>query len=397
VVFASKGDNITPPQQALNWIADTFVDEHEIRVRGQRIVYMVHEKVGHLGIFVSSSIARKEHTEVSSTLKTIEALTPGLYEMTIDQQVEDGSGEHFLVSFHERKMSDLGAYNDRREDERHFAAVSRLSELGAQFYDRNLRPLVRSAVPAEVSASLRKNHPARVRRRVFADTNPVMAMVRDAAKKIEQKRQPANSGNPFLTVEKLWADSIVQTFDFWRDIRDASVELGFFGIYGSPAMHRFGVAQAYQREQLDPESLAHLPEVEAILGRIDRGGYAVAVIRMLIIMAESRGSVRRDRLERSAKVLAREEPFASLGGEKRAALIREQTIAVEYALDRAVATLIDLLPSREDRQKAIDVVEFIVGSAEEMDPHSIQMLERLRAVLGLPGMVLALEDTRESA
>ena len=84
VVFASKGDNITPPQQALNWIADTFVDEHEIRVRGQRIVYMVHEKVGHLGIFVSSSIARKEHTEVGSTLKTIEALTPGLYEMTID-------------------------------------------------------------------------------------------------------------------------------------------------------------------------------------------------------------------------------------------------------------------------------------------------------------------------
>ena len=35
IVFASKGDNITPPQQALNWIADTFADEHEIRVRGR--------------------------------------------------------------------------------------------------------------------------------------------------------------------------------------------------------------------------------------------------------------------------------------------------------------------------------------------------------------------------
>jgi hypothetical protein len=114
-------------------------------------------------------------------------------------------------------------------------------------------------------------------------------------------------------------------------------------------------------------------------------------------MAESRGAVRRDRLERSAKVLAKEEPFASLGGEKRAALIREQTIVVEYALDRAVATLIDLLPDRKGRQKAIEVVEFIVGSVEEMNPQSIQMLERLRAVLGLPGMVLALEDARESA
>ena len=67
IVFASKGDNITPPQQALNWIVDTFADEHEIRMRGHRIVYMIHEKVGHLGIFVSSSIAKKEHAEVTST------------------------------------------------------------------------------------------------------------------------------------------------------------------------------------------------------------------------------------------------------------------------------------------------------------------------------------------
>ena len=30
------GDNITPPQQALDWIVDTYADEHEIRIRGQR-------------------------------------------------------------------------------------------------------------------------------------------------------------------------------------------------------------------------------------------------------------------------------------------------------------------------------------------------------------------------
>ena len=77
IVFASWGDNITPPQQALNWIVDTYADEQEIKIRGQRIIYMVHEKVGHLGIFVSSSIAKKEHTEVTSTMKTIEALAPG--------------------------------------------------------------------------------------------------------------------------------------------------------------------------------------------------------------------------------------------------------------------------------------------------------------------------------
>jgi hypothetical protein len=90
IVFASHGDNITPPQQALNWIVDTYSDEREIEICGQRIVYMVHEQVGHLGIFVSSSVARREHTQMASTLKTIEALPPGLYEMTIEDIVGKG-------------------------------------------------------------------------------------------------------------------------------------------------------------------------------------------------------------------------------------------------------------------------------------------------------------------
>ena len=60
ILFTSFGDAITPPQQALNWIVDTYADENEIKIRGQRIIYMIHEKVGHLGIFVSSSVAKRD-------------------------------------------------------------------------------------------------------------------------------------------------------------------------------------------------------------------------------------------------------------------------------------------------------------------------------------------------
>ncbi|HEX2653511.1 MAG TPA: DUF3141 domain-containing protein, partial [Xanthobacteraceae bacterium] len=49
VVFCSKGDNITPPQQALGWILDLYDDVDQIRSYGQTIVYTVHESVGHLG------------------------------------------------------------------------------------------------------------------------------------------------------------------------------------------------------------------------------------------------------------------------------------------------------------------------------------------------------------
>jgi len=125
IVFASHGDNITPPQQALNWIAETYADVNEIRIRGQRIVYMVHEQVGHLGIFVSSQIAKKEHSEVASTLKTIEALAPGLYEMRIEDVTEKDGRKHFTVGFVERTLDDIRALDDNFADERPFAAVAR--------------------------------------------------------------------------------------------------------------------------------------------------------------------------------------------------------------------------------------------------------------------------------
>ena len=53
LVFCSKGDNITPPQQALGWILDLYDNVDDIRAHGQTIVYTIHEHVGHLGIFVS--------------------------------------------------------------------------------------------------------------------------------------------------------------------------------------------------------------------------------------------------------------------------------------------------------------------------------------------------------
>ena len=63
IVFCSKADNITPPSQALDWILDLYGSVEDIRAHGQTIIYAVHESIGHLGIFVSGSVAKKEHDE----------------------------------------------------------------------------------------------------------------------------------------------------------------------------------------------------------------------------------------------------------------------------------------------------------------------------------------------
>ncbi len=216
-----------------------------------------------------------------------------------------------------------------------------------------------------------------------------MKGVAEQAQKVAAERQPADANNPFLFAERLWADKhrAMRSTPI-RDIRDAMYEMTFLGIYSSPAMLRLGEKFAFERTRKDPKALRYLPEVQSVLLNVDRGGFEEAVIRMLILMAESRATVRRDRLERSARVLGHDEPFASLGADKRAALIHEQSLIVEFEPERALETLPDLLSDPAERQRAIEVVEFIAGAIEEMEPATIQLVQRFHSALGLKGLAL---------
>ena len=385
IVFASRGDNITPPQQALNWIVDTFEDEHAIRVRGQRIIYMVHPQVGHLGIFVSSSIARKEHTEVTSTLQTIEALAPGLYEMKIDDMLGDEGHEHFVVSFHDRRMQDiLSTVENDREQEKDFAAVARLSELGAHAYDTLLRPLVQGMTTPASAEALRNAHPSRVSRQLFSDANPLLPLIEPAVDWARSQRQPATPDNPFVALERVLAHSVEQGMDLLRDLRDAGYEQSFLSLYGTPLMRWLGRAQDAPAASQDKQSLRRSAEVVQALGQIERGDLAAAVIRMLVMLADARGSVRRDRLERSAQVLNSTEPFMAMGVERRSELIAQQSIIAEFEPQRALQTLTVLLKTEAERQRALELVHFIVGARSEMSAHTLDLVERMEALLGHP-------------
>jgi pimeloyl-ACP methyl ester carboxylesterase len=141
IVFASAGDNITPPGQALRWIADVYRDEQEIKALGQTIVYLLHEEIGHLGIFVSGAVALKEHSEIAETLHLIDSVAPGLYEMVITHD----TGGKWQVELQERSMAHIRAHSEEAKNEA-FPAVARISALNQHLYDVFAAPLVRRGV-----------------------------------------------------------------------------------------------------------------------------------------------------------------------------------------------------------------------------------------------------------
>jgi predicted flap endonuclease-1-like 5' DNA nuclease/pimeloyl-ACP methyl ester carboxylesterase len=376
IVFASHGDNITPPQQALNWIPDLYRDVSEIKARGQRIVYMVHDNIGHLGIFVSAKIAGREHDAITDTMRAIEALPPGLYELKLDDQAD-----RVHITFEPRTIDDILALDDGRDDEELFAAVSRLSQLGSELYDLTMRPFIRSMVTPTTAKLFFEAQPLRSQRRAISDKNPAMRPVAALAERVKAERQPVEPTNPFVQLERIVSDNIEQSLNLYRDMRDAMYELTFNAIYGSPFMRMIGERSLVETRVSATETLRTLPEVQKALRKLEEGGLVEGVARMLALLAQARGYVRRSRLERTTEMFAAEAPFSELNTDERAELLHVQSLIVDFEPEKAIATLPDLLKDPDDAARALELVMGIAGPEETMHPNALKMYREFDLML----------------
>ncbi len=145
VVFCSWGDDITPPQQALGWVTDLYDEDEEIVANGQTIVYTLHQSIGHLGIFVSAKVARREHQEFASAMDLIDLAPPGLYEAVITDVGEDTANPEliqgrYLFRLERRSLADIRALgNNDPEDQLRFATAARVSEANLALYRTHAR------------------------------------------------------------------------------------------------------------------------------------------------------------------------------------------------------------------------------------------------------------------
>src|SRR5512143_2542101 len=242
VVFCSKGDNITPPQQALGWILDLYEDVDEIRSYGQTIVYTIHEAVGHLGIFVSGGVAKKEHGEFSSNIDLIDTLPSGLYEAVFENKGEDtfnpdlASG-NWVMRCEARTLEDIRALggNDAA-DERRFATAARVSETNLALYRTFMQPIVRALVNVPLADWIRQVHPMRLQYELFSDKNPMMAPIAALADQVRKNRKSVAGDNPFVAMQETFSNQIVASLDAWREASETLSERMFLSVYGSPTL-----------------------------------------------------------------------------------------------------------------------------------------------------------------
>ena len=232
VIFASSGDNISPPQQALNWIPAVYPTTRALKRAGQRIVYLLNPHVGHLGIFVSASVARHEHRAILENLDDIEKLQPGLYEMMILGATGDPDcrNRQYRVSFEPRRVKDIRFDYPRAAFER----VRDISERNEDAYRTWLSPWVRAAANPIAAQAQKWMHPMRVSRYALSERlNPWMAWVAPTAALMPAPAAHAGE-NRWMRIERVLAAQVSRALDEWRKARDTWCEDTFAVLYGAP-------------------------------------------------------------------------------------------------------------------------------------------------------------------
>lgn len=393
VVFCSYGDNITPPGQALGWITDLYRDDDDVVGHDQTIVFATHDSIGHLGIFVSGSVGRKEHNEFAGNIDIIDLLPAGIYCATVEDRpdgmpADELAGDEYLMRLRKSGVEEVRGIvrPDPRRDAR-FAAAARISEINLAFYRNLMQPWVQTLATPLGAHWQQLFHPLRVGYESWSDRNPLAAPVAAQAQWVRGHRQPAAADNPFLQVQEAVSSAIERFLDHYRDQRDLMYARVFDAIYGSPAVQALAgrsqhdASPARSHPGSSPEHRGYLArELARQDAEMTTGGLVEATQRALFYVLQERGGSD-ERLFRHAWSLL--QPRVSQPGFDFAAFrqhVRGQALLIRRNAQAALAALPQLLAQAapDDIRSAAQVLESMTGHG---DPLSAGEAERLRQML----------------
>ncbi|QCB38573.1 DUF3141 domain-containing protein [Sphingobium sp. PAMC28499] len=354
LVFCSHGDNITPPPQALGWITDLYRNDAEIVSHDQTIIYATHDSIGHLGIFVSASVGRKEHREFVSAIDLIDVLPAGLYQATVQQDPDgalpgavDDDGQYLAIQ--RRGIADVQAIVQQDFDsERRFVAARRASEANLELYCRFAQPMVQAMASPQLADWLAQWHPMRLSYNWSSD-HPMAQLIEGWAGVVRDNRRPVAPDNGFLAGQTMVSTMMAGALDAYRDARDRLQALSFDTIYGAPLVQAaMGVAPQDGRPPRHhpgdtPEHRAFVAEELAHLSaELHEGGLLEAQLRAIFHVLRTREQTDARRFEEARRLHIDMLP-AGMTLPLFRTLVREQAKLLRHDPDGAIAGIPELL------------------------------------------------------
>ncbi|MGR7997719.1 DUF3141 domain-containing protein [Xanthobacter sp. ZOL 2024] len=360
VVFCSKGDNITPPPQALGWITDLYGSDDELLSHNQTIVYALHDSIGHLGIFVSGAVGRKEHKAFATNIELINVIPAGIYQAVIadtapdesDADERDAKAPEYVMSIEHRTLDDVRRIVEPNEEsDRRFAVVAHISEINLGFYRNFAQPLVQMMVTTQSADLMRRLHPLRISYEHWSSRSPLAPLVEHAAQEVRAARRPVESSSPFLKAQEQMSDAIIWALDTWRNVRDTGYERMFEWMYGSPLVSALAGLSARPGQSVrpvpgvSPEHREYVAqELAALRHEMEEGGLLEAGIRALAYVTRDAPRVDERQFNLAIEL---EQGLRDLPPEHFRNIVRRQCALMQLDREAAIAALPALLARAE--------------------------------------------------
>jgi hypothetical protein len=204
-----------------------------------------------------------------------------------------------------------------------------------------------------------------------------MAPVSHLAGEVKKQRRPVSPDNPFLAMEKIFSDTVSKSLDLYRDCRDQAIESWFYTIFDSPWMRAIST---------DEETADDAETSECRSGRlaeIDAGGFADAVVRIMVALAQAGSGTRRRSLAAYDGLASRDVRLRDIHGPTLREMIKIQSGIMESAPEAALSALPRMLPNRTDRQQALAVASSLMVNKPDADVQVIRMRDAIAAVMAV--------------
>jgi hypothetical protein len=204
---------------------------------------------------------------------------------------------------------------------------------------------------------------------------------------VHRDRRPVAPDNPVLALERKAATRIEQFLDRYRDTRDRATARLFNAIYGSPGLQaavglRSATAAAAAVRPRDEAFEALVAQkIAALHARIDQGGLREAAVRMILYAGgdEPRADIRGFRM--AEQVRDRHLAGEPLPGPQRRELFKEQFFLLLLDEAGALAALPRMLRSDRERAAALEMVRQVLSARGEPSAERRARLARVEEIL----------------
>jgi len=196
-----------------------------------------------------------------------------------------------------------------------------------------------------------------------SDLNPFLWPLKGMADMVRANRAPRDNEGPMAAMEHWMAAATSASWDFYRDMRDASVENAFFRIYGSASIGM--AAEDKEADVEEPIDVRNAPLVKEALSHIEDGDRTKAMVRTaLLLMKAGTGRRRLSAMKRARELVGKDIGLLDMPAEAARAIIREQSYIVDFEPVKALLALPNLLRTPDDRRRLLDLLDRLEGRIE---------------------------------